>query len=265
MRVSIVTNSFNQGRFLEKAIQSVLGQGYPELEYIVVDPGSRDDSREIIRKYSGRINRVILDPDEGPADGLNKAFAAATGSIFGYLNSDDVLLPNAVRHAIESLERNPTADAIYSDGVMIDQDGRHIRRILSTPWDVVGYAYGACLTFQPGAFYRRDAFCRVGGFNIQNRTCWDAEILVDITLTGGNVIYLPGCVAAFRIHSDSITGSGRLRSDYKKDSARIREKVFHSLGVRGTRVGAMLYMLRRYFTRPETIFERLVAMVRLRG
>ena len=98
-RVSIVTISFNQAEFLERTIESVLAQDYPEIEYIVVDPGSTDGSREIIDRYRSRISKVILRPDRGAADGLNHGFAEATGEIFGFLNSDDLLLPGAASKA----------------------------------------------------------------------------------------------------------------------------------------------------------------------
>ena len=85
MIISIVTLSYNQAEFLERAIRSVVEQDYADIEYIVVDPGSTDGSREIIERYRDRISTVILDPDDGPADGLNKGFAAATGDIFAYI------------------------------------------------------------------------------------------------------------------------------------------------------------------------------------
>ena len=94
-RVSIVTISYNQAQFLERTILSVLDQDYPEIEYIVVDPGSTDGSREIIERYGSRISKVILRPDRGAADGLNSGFAEASGQILGFLNSDDTLLPGA--------------------------------------------------------------------------------------------------------------------------------------------------------------------------
>src|ERR1700738_5632483 len=105
-KVSIVTISFNQAEFLERAIRSVVDQDYPEIEYSVVDPGATEGSRDIIERYRSRIARVIYEPDRGPADGLNKGFACATGDIFGFLNSDDVLLPGAVRRAVSFLESN---------------------------------------------------------------------------------------------------------------------------------------------------------------
>src|ERR1700761_7428026 len=113
MKVSIVTISFNQGAFLESAIRSVLEQDYGDIEYIVVDPGSTDGSREILERYRDRITKLILDPDDGPADGLNHGLAAATGEIFAYINADDMLLPGAVREAIGAFAKYPGADVIY--------------------------------------------------------------------------------------------------------------------------------------------------------
>ncbi len=95
MKVSIVTISFNQAEFLERAMRSVLTQDYPDVEYIVVDPGSTDGSRALITAQGSRI-KAILEKDNGPADGLNKGFASATGEIFGYINADDAL--TARRH-----------------------------------------------------------------------------------------------------------------------------------------------------------------------
>jgi glycosyltransferase involved in cell wall biosynthesis len=88
MKISVVTVSFNQAAFLERAIRSVIDQGYKNLEYIIVDPGSTDGSREIIERYRNYFTQVILSPDDGPADGLNKGFAHATGDICAYVNSD---------------------------------------------------------------------------------------------------------------------------------------------------------------------------------
>src|SRR6202171_6644991 len=102
-RVSIVTISFNQAPFLERAIRSVVEQDYPDIEYIVVDPGSTDGSRDIIERYRSRISQVIYEPDHGPADGLNKGFASATGDIFGSINADDAFLPGAVRGGVTAL------------------------------------------------------------------------------------------------------------------------------------------------------------------
>jgi glycosyltransferase involved in cell wall biosynthesis len=118
MRVSIVTISFNQGRFLPRAMTSVLSQDHPDVEYIVVDPGSSDSSRELIRSQASRIAHVVLEPDSGPPDGLNHGFAHATGNVLGYVNADDALLPGAVREAVAYLSANPDVDVVYGDGYL---------------------------------------------------------------------------------------------------------------------------------------------------
>src|ERR1039458_5622209 len=101
MRISIVTLSYNQRVFLREAIDSILQQDYPDLEYIVVDPGSTDGSRELLRSYGERISHVIFELDQGAADGLNKGFGQASGEIFGFLNADDFLLPGSLHRVAE--------------------------------------------------------------------------------------------------------------------------------------------------------------------
>ena len=96
MKISVITISYNQSQFLERAILSVLNQEYENLEYIIVDPGSTDGSRDIIAKYKSSFSHIVFEPDQGAADGLNKGFSLASGDIFGFLNSDDMLLPRSL-------------------------------------------------------------------------------------------------------------------------------------------------------------------------
>ncbi len=109
IKISIVTNAFNQGQYLASALSSVLTQNWPEVEYIVVDPGSTDETAEIIQKFQGEYPGRIIhisEPDNGPADGLNKAFERATGDLFGYLNADDLYLPGCFKAVVGAAERN---------------------------------------------------------------------------------------------------------------------------------------------------------------
>ncbi len=170
MKVSIVTISFNQGRFLEACICSVLEQDYPEIEYIVVDAGSTDGSREIIARYAERIAHVILEADAGPADGLNKGFAHASGEIFAFVNADDLLLPGAVRRMVEAFREHPDADVIYGHGRELDGEGKLIQRVWSTPWNLRANAYRTAVTVQPATFFTAACFRRGPGFNVENRT-----------------------------------------------------------------------------------------------
>lgn len=222
MKFSIVTISYNQAAFLRACIDSVLSQQYPDLEYIVVDPGSTDGSRAIIESYGERVVRVF-EPDRGPADGLNRGFAAATGDLFGFLNSDDTLLPGALSAVAGRFAKGHT-EVVSGGGYIIDGDGNIIRKVAPsrmTPWL---YAHGAVTVFQQGTFFAAYAFRQAGGFNADNTTCWDGELLLDMAIQGARFAVIPERLANFRLHSSSISGSGRLTVRYLEDCDRLFRK-----------------------------------------
>lgn len=224
MKISVVTILFNQAHFLEEAILSVLNQKHADFEYIVVDPGSTDGSRDIIEKYRDRIYRIVYEKDSGAADGLNRGFAYATGEVFAFLNSDDVLLPNALATVDQYLVSNPSTGVVSGCGYFTDRDGVRIRRIVPsklTPWL---YAHGGVSVFQQGTFFRSKIYKAVGGFNVNNSTCWDGELFLDMALTGALFSTIGADLAHFRLHAGGITGSGRLEIPYRKDSERLFEK-----------------------------------------
>jgi glycosyltransferase involved in cell wall biosynthesis len=204
-------------------MQSVLSQDWPEIEYFVVDPGSTDNTQEIIRgfqeKYPGRIVHII-EHDTGPADGLNKAFARATGDLFGYLNADDYYCQGCFREAVRAARRFPNAKAIYGDGYIADETGRCHKRVISTTFSAKRFVYGGALVLQQSTFYRADAFRTIGGFNISNRTSWDAELLLEMSLRHMKLVHVPGFWSVFRIHKESITGSQRLAEESLRVHAR---------------------------------------------
>lgn len=122
-KISIVTPSFNQGKYLEKTILSVLEQGYPNLEYIIIDGGSTDESVDIINKYADRLTYWVSEPDRGQSHAINKGFARATGEIFGWLNSDDWYHPGSLQAVAEAFAANPQAGAVVGAGEMVDEGG----------------------------------------------------------------------------------------------------------------------------------------------
>lgn len=204
-------------------MQSVLSQDWPEVEYLVVDPGSTDNTQETIRgfrqKYPGRIVH-ITERDNGPADGLNKAFAMATGELFGYLNADDYYLKGCFAAAVQAAQYYPNAAAIYGDGYKADEEGRALKRVISTAFSARKFVYGGSLVLQQSTFYRADAFRAVGGFNIANATSWDAELLLEMSLRNMQLVHVPGLWSVFRIHAESITGSQRLADESRRTHAR---------------------------------------------
>src|SRR6185436_4307781 len=116
--VTIITPSYNQGSFIRATIESVLSQGYPELEYIIMDGGSTDETASIAREYASRLT-FISEKDKGQSHGINKGFQIARGSVVAWLNSDDLYLPGSIRTAVEALDNSPTAGAVYGEGYLI--------------------------------------------------------------------------------------------------------------------------------------------------
>jgi len=183
MKVSIVTISFNQAEFLEEAILSVLNQDYSDIEYIVVDPGSTDGSREIIEKYREKISHILLDSDDGPADGLNKGFAVASGEIYGFLNADDILLDGAVSRFVDVF-KNHQIDVVSGHGYIIDSSSQKVRQLFSDRFNLKNYVYGSCVLLQQSTFFKMNMFNAVGGFNQNNCSCWDGELWFDMAVKG---------------------------------------------------------------------------------
>ena len=107
MKVSIITPSYNQGKYLERTIRSVLEQDYPDVQYIIVDGGSTDNSQEIINRYKKQLHRWVSEPDHGQTDAINKGFGIANGEILAWLNSDDTYQPGAISQAVRVLQEHP--------------------------------------------------------------------------------------------------------------------------------------------------------------
>ncbi len=160
--VSIVTPSFNQAQYLEKTIQSVLNQDYPNLEYIVIDGGSTDGSVEIIKKYENQITHWVSEPDQGQTDAINKGFEVATGEILAWLNSDDLYYPNAIKDAVDYLVDKPLVSMVYGDCDFIDGFGQVFGKFDARQTNYKRLMRGNGNIPQPAAFWRKDLWDKVG-------------------------------------------------------------------------------------------------------
>ncbi len=226
MTIGIVTISYNQAKFLEEAIDSVSVSDPARLRYVIVDPGSKDESRSIIEQKRGHFSRVILEPDRGPADGLNKGFDACEADIYGYLNSDDRFVPGALDFVLDYFDAHPDVDILFGGIRIVDESGRAKQRGRAPDkLDLRKLAYGAYFAWQQSTFFRRSIYERTSGFNIANRVTWDAELVVDMALAGARLGYVNKVLGDFRIYPDSITGSQRLSKAFIENSARIRSKI----------------------------------------
>src|SRR5574337_800152 len=204
--VSIITPSFNQANYLEETILSVLNQDYPNLEYIIIDGGSTDGSVNIIRKHEQRLAYWVSEPDLGQSHAVNKGFLRAKGEILGWVNSDDLLCPGAVRLAAEFLASNPEVSLVYGGADFIDADGR-----LMLPMRCEDFDVARCLTRlvtpipNPAAFLRKDTIRRIGLLDQNLRYYMDFEYWIRATLAGLQISRIPDTLAHIRVHHDAKT------------------------------------------------------------
>jgi glycosyltransferase involved in cell wall biosynthesis len=224
LKISVVTISFNQANYIRACIDSVLSQKGIDVEYIVVDAGSTDGSRDIISGYAGQL-RTLFESDDGPADGLNKGFLHTSGDILFFLNSDDIVFPGSFLIALEFFQKNPDADMLLTAGVEMDGSGVCVREFYPSKATERSYVNGAVTLFQQGMYFRRRVFDTVK-FNPLNRTCWDGEFFFDALMSGFVVRRLMVKTAAFRIYPASITGSQRFHDKYKADQLIMYRRIY---------------------------------------
>jgi glycosyltransferase involved in cell wall biosynthesis len=201
-RISIVTPSFNQARYLEATIRSVLDQGYPDLEYIVIDGGSTDGSVDIIRRYADRLSYWVSEPDAGQSAAVGKGFRHATGEVLGWLNSDDILLPHALETVGKAFADARGVGLIYGARRVIDEDGRVIGSY--RPPSLLHkyyFAFGQWIP-QECAFWRRELFDRAGGIDESMFFALDLSLFIRMWKVG-RFKRIDAELGAFRTHPES--------------------------------------------------------------
>jgi hypothetical protein len=198
-RISIITPSYNQAAYLEQTILSVLGQDYPNLEYMIIDGGSTDGSLEIIQKYADRLAWWVSEKDSGQAEAVNKGFQRASGDIIGWLNSDDLYLPGALVKAVAAFEAHPLAGLVFSDVESIDGAGERINIMRFGDWglrDLMAFR----IISEPGVFMRRSVLEKAGYLNLSYHFLLDHHLWLQMGLHAP-IKYIPGaCWAAARFH-----------------------------------------------------------------
>lgn len=253
---SILMLSFNQANYITFAIDSVLSQTGISLELIIVDPGSTDGSREIIAMKASQDTRVkiIFEPDSGPAEGLGKAWERAKGELIGCLNSDDIYLPYALKRVKEIKLKDPEVGVLTSSGYLFTENGYRFQNI--DCYSPKRYALGIGLVLHQSTFYDRTRLNSANvKFNSKNRTCWDAEILMDAWLAGLKIARFKDAWGAFRIHSESITGSQRLSEVYKAEHVALAER-----GLK-IKISKPLFLLFQMVSRSWAVLRRLRAPI----
>jgi glycosyltransferase involved in cell wall biosynthesis len=205
--VSIVTPSYNQGRYIRRTIESVLTQSYPNIEYLVIDGGSSDETLDILRSFGNRVS-WISEPDGGQADAINKGLRAARGQIVGYLNSDDVLLPHAIEDVVRHLREHPDCDLVYGDAEYIDESGAVVGMYRTATYSFERLMEDCCIC-QPAAYWRASAGAVVGTFDEGLDFALDYDYWIRLDRSGFLLQHMPKTIAQSRLHSEAKTLRGR--------------------------------------------------------
>jgi len=217
MLVSIITPSYNQGHFIEETIRSVLEQDYPEIEYIIVDGASKDNSVDVIRQYQDRLAWWVSEKDKGHAEALNKGFARAKGEILAWINSDDSYFPGAVRQAVEFLRDHPEVGMVYGDANLTDETGRTIGKFNARQTHYRSLLRGSVHIPQAATFFRASLFRQVGPLSTSLFFSFDYDLWVRLAKVS-ELRYVPELWAYFRMHESgkSVVNDDRCYPDMLK-------------------------------------------------
>ncbi len=221
--LSIVMPSYNQARFLEEAIVSVLSQRERVKEFFVLDAGSSDGSREIIEKYSDRIDWWRSEPDGGQSNAIGDGFARATGDVLAWLNSDDALLPGAIDALLDCFDADPELGLVEGDTVVVDGESRVLRCDRRAGPSRQWMRYGYMRIHQPSTFFRREVYERVGGIDRSLHCVMDTELWYRI-LSSSKAKRLQRYCGVHRIHGEAKGSADTWSAKYRAERDAIEKK-----------------------------------------
>jgi glycosyltransferase involved in cell wall biosynthesis len=206
-RISIVTPSYHQRQFLEETIRSILLQGYPNLEYIIVDGSSTDGSVELIQQYDRHLAYWVSEPDSGQAAAINKGFEQATGTIYAWINSDDILYPSALSTVADFWSRTPSCNFLTGDGCIVNETGRdfqfYIRATNYSFTELLHYHAGKYLP-QPSVFFSAAVFRQANGLDAMLSYAMDLDLWLRLRRSH-DLHYVPVCLSKLRSHAAAKT------------------------------------------------------------
>jgi len=220
LRIAIVTPSYQHAHFLPATINSVLSQNYPNLEYVVQDGGSQDGTRDILESYGQRIawNSAA---DGGQTDAINKGFAAVSGDIMAYLNSDDVLLPGTLHYVAHAFEKYPKVDFVYGNRIVIDEKGRETARAVLPPHDSETIKWIDYIP-QETMFWRRSVWEKLGAFDTTFQYAMDWDFILRAQEAGFRFKRLPRFLGCFRVYRSQKTFAMHDVGQEEQDRLRLR-------------------------------------------
>jgi glycosyltransferase involved in cell wall biosynthesis len=204
-KISIVTPSFNQAKYLPETIESILNQDYPNMEYIIIDGGSTDGSVDIIKRYESHLSYWGSEKDSGQSDAIMKGFDRSTGELFAWVNSDDVLFPGCLHRIASTYIRQGRPDIIHSDVAYLNSEGRIIRFVRIPAQSRFFCSKGVWYAQAPAVFFKSVFFRSVGGLNRNYYLSMDFDIWVRMMKAGAAVVHVPHYLGGFRWHDSSKT------------------------------------------------------------
>ncbi len=226
--VSIVTPTYNQADYLAETIESVLSQTYPNIEYIVLDDGSTDNTYEVLKRFDGSI-RHEHHANIGQAQTLNKGWNLCTGKYIGYLSSDDLLYPRAVSELVELLEKKQSIICVFPDSDLIDEFSRVAKRNVCRPFDLSETVVRQECYIGPGAIFRKTAFDSLGGWRPDLKLAPDREFWIRISSLG-KIEMCNSSLAGYRMHPDSISYKD-VSEDVSREYLRVLDDYFSGSAV----------------------------------
>jgi glycosyltransferase involved in cell wall biosynthesis len=218
-KISIITPSYNQGEYIEATILSVLSQGYPNLEYIIIDGGSTDNTCSIIKKYEDKIAYWVSEPDNGQSDAINKGLKVVSGDIVNWLNSDDELYPNALFNIGKAFYENPNVTCCIGRIEMFNEDGS-----LGVTSSVFSPLLEQCIGFgkvnQPSMYFSTKCHKEIGLIDLRMNYLMDTEWFLRYLLVYGNktILDIDIVFSRFRYHNESKTVSQAEKFRFERDS-----------------------------------------------
>tara|TARA_B100001093_G_scaffold516014_1_gene593765 strand:- start:622 stop:1512 length:891 start_codon:yes stop_codon:yes gene_type:complete len=219
-KISIVMPSYNQVNFIEFSILSVLNQNYPKIELIIIDGGSKDGTSEIIRKYEKFITFWISEEDRGQSDALNKGFKICTGEVYGWLNSDDIYLPDAFKKATTALNKNKDKKIIFGDFLSIDKQNCILDHNHSFDFSLNQFKYEGFHLNAQSMFWRKSVHKNFSGFDINLKNTMDYQMILEFGINEGQNSFfrIPHTLGGFRRYEGQKTGGNpsRALSEHKK-------------------------------------------------
>jgi len=231
MKLSIITSVYNNQETIKDAIDSVLGQTYKNIEYIVVDGGSSDGTVDIVKSYGDKINKFVSEKDKGIYDGLNKGIALATGDVIAFLHSDDLYESDSVVQIIaREFEVYSSLDGIYGDLIYTHKDdtSKVLRYWKSRDFDTSLLAKG-WMPAHPTFFLKREVYERFGGFDISFRISADYDFMLRVLKSGIKVKYLPNVLYKMRVGGESNKSLKNIVQKSREDLRALRKNAFNGV------------------------------------